>query len=100
MANFQQLYDYHNGIKDEEEDIIFATKPKLFSVGIRTISLPKTIQSMKTIDLGIMDIDVNTSISKQGYEVQSIEKKIHGNKYELKVALEDMVYLKMYYIHQ
>jgi hypothetical protein len=31
-------YDYQNGITNEEEDIIFATKPKLFSIG--TISLP------------------------------------------------------------
>jgi len=55
-------YDYQNGITNEEEDIIFATKPKLFS--IITISLPKTIKFMKTIDVGIMDIDVKTSISK------------------------------------
>ncbi len=55
-------YDYQNGIIDEEKDIIFATKPKLFS--LRPISLPKTIQSMKTIDVGIMDIGVKTSISK------------------------------------
>jgi hypothetical protein len=25
-------YDYQNGIIDEEEDIIFAIKPKLFSI--------------------------------------------------------------------
>jgi len=49
-------YDYQNGITDEKEDIIFATKPKLFSIG--TISLPKTIQSMKTTDVGIMDTNV------------------------------------------
>jgi hypothetical protein len=30
-------YNYHNGIIDEEEDIIFATEPKLFSIS--TISL-------------------------------------------------------------
>jgi hypothetical protein len=38
-------YDYHNGIIDEEENIIFAIEPVLFSIG--TISLPETIQSMK-----------------------------------------------------
>jgi len=42
--------------------IIFATKPKLFS--IRTITLPKIIQFVKTIDVEIMDIDVETNISK------------------------------------
>jgi hypothetical protein len=47
-----------------------------------------------------MDIDVKTSISKQGSEVQSIKKKIPGNKYELEITLEDKVYPKMYYRHQ
>jgi len=37
-------YDYYNGIVDEEEDIIFVTKPKLFSIGI--ISLLNTFQSI------------------------------------------------------
>jgi len=54
-------YNYQNGITDEEEDINFATKLKLFSIG--TISLPEIIQSMKTTDMGIMDTDVKTSIS-------------------------------------
>ncbi len=39
-------YDYQNGIIDEEEDIIFATEPKLFLVG--TMSLLETIKSVKT----------------------------------------------------
>jgi hypothetical protein len=55
-------YDYQNGITNEKKNIIFVTKPKVFSVG--RISLHETIQSMKTIDVGIMDIDVKTSISK------------------------------------
>ncbi len=47
-----------------------------------------------------MDTNVKTSISKQGSKVQSTEKKIPSNRYELKVALEDKVYLEMYYRHQ
>ncbi len=62
-------YNYQNGIIDEEEDIIFATKLKLFS--IRTIILPETIQSMKTTNVGIMDINVKTSILKKGSKGQS-----------------------------
>jgi hypothetical protein len=58
-----------------------STKAKLFF--IKTINLPETIQSMKTTDVWIMDIDVNTSISEQGYEVHNIEKRIFGNIYEL-----------------
>jgi hypothetical protein len=30
---------------------------------------------MKTIDVGIMDTDVKTSIPKQGYEVQAQRKR-------------------------
>jgi hypothetical protein len=52
-------YDYQNGITYEEKDIMFTTKPKLFS--IRTISLPKTIQYMETIDVEIMDTSDKTS---------------------------------------
>jgi hypothetical protein len=47
-----------------------------------------------------MDIDVNTSISEQRYEVHNIEKRIFGNIYELWVTLEDKVYPETYYRHQ
>jgi len=82
-------YDYQNGITDEEKNIIFATKPKLFSIG--TINLLEKIQCMKTTDVGIMDIDVKTNISEQGSEVLNTKKKIPSNIYELKVVLEDKV---------
>jgi hypothetical protein len=54
-------YDYQN-IIDVEEDIIFATKSKLFSIG--KISLLKIIQSVKTTNVEIMDTNVKTNISK------------------------------------
>jgi hypothetical protein len=60
-------YDYQNGIIDEEEDIIFDIELKLFPIG--TINLTKTIQSVKTIDVGIMDTNVKTSILKHGFKV-------------------------------
>ncbi len=53
-------YDYQNGIIEEEEDIIFDIKLKLFSIGI--INWPTTIQSLKTINVEIMDTDVKTII--------------------------------------
>jgi hypothetical protein len=62
-------YNYQNGITDEKEDIIFVIEPKLFSIG--TISLLETIQFMKTTDVGIMDTNVKTSISKQGSKVHN-----------------------------
>ncbi len=53
--------DYQNGITHEEKDFIFVINLELLL--IRTISSPKIIQSMKTIDVEIMDIDVKNSIS-------------------------------------
>ncbi len=47
-----------------------------------------------------MYIDVKISISKHGFGVHSTKKKILGNKYEPKVAIEDKVYPKTYYRHQ
>ncbi len=67
------FHDYQNGITNEEEDIIFITEPKLFSIG--TISLPKTIESIKTIDMKIMDINVNTSILEHGFKLHNKKNK-------------------------
>jgi hypothetical protein len=61
------LYNYQNGIINEEKYIIFVVKPKLFSIG--TINLFETIQFVKTIDVGIMYTYVKTIISKQAFEV-------------------------------
>jgi hypothetical protein len=91
-------YDYWNGIIDEEENIIFATKPKLFS--IETFNLLKIIQSMKIADVEIINTNVKTTILEHEFEVQNTKKKIDGNRYEPKIVLEDKVYSKMYYCHQ
>jgi hypothetical protein len=66
-------YDYQNGIIDEEEGNIFATKPNLFPIG--TISLLKTIQYVKTIDVEIMDTNVKASTSEHGFGIQNTHKK-------------------------
>jgi hypothetical protein len=55
---------------------------------------------VKTIDVEIMDTNVKTSILEQGFGIHSTKNKIHGNKYELEVVLEDKVYLEMYNSHQ
>ncbi len=55
---------------------------------------------MKTVDVGIMDINVKISILKQRFKVQNIQKKILDNKYEPEIALRDKLYLEMYYKHQ
>ncbi len=81
-------YNYQNDITDEEKDIIFVIKPKLFSIG--TINFPETIQSMKTMYAKIMNIDVKTSISKHGFGVQGTNKKIPSKIYEQEVSLQDI----------
>ncbi len=60
-------YDYQNGIINEE-DIMFAIEPKLFSIG--TISLPETIWYVKTTNVEIMDINDKTNNSKLKSRVQ------------------------------
>jgi hypothetical protein len=55
---------------------------------------------VKTTNVEIMDTNVYTSILKQKFGVQNIEKKIVGNRYEPKVALKDKLYLETYYSHQ
>jgi hypothetical protein len=91
-------YDYYIGSIDEKKDIIFATKLKLFSIG--AINLPKTIQSMKTTDVEIMDTSGKIGILELNFGEQNTKKKTIGNRYEPKVALEDKVYLETYYSHK
>jgi hypothetical protein len=54
------MYDYQNGVIDEEEDIIFGIDPKLFPIKI--INLLETIQFVKTTNVEIMDTNVKTNI--------------------------------------
>jgi hypothetical protein len=91
-------YNYRNGITNEEEDIIFATKPELFSIG--TINLFEIIQYVKTTYVEIMDTNLKPIISEQEVEVQSIKKKITYNGFEPRTALEDKAYPKTNYNHQ
>jgi hypothetical protein len=42
-------YNFHSGIYDEKEDLMFATKPRLFSIG--TIAIPTSIWSHQPINL-------------------------------------------------
>jgi hypothetical protein len=84
-------YDYQNGITNKE-DIMFATEPKLFSI--------RTIWSIETTNVEIMDTSAKISNSELKSRVQITKQKTIGNRYEPKVALEDKVYLEMYYNHQ
>jgi hypothetical protein len=55
---------------------------------------------MKTTDVGIMDTNVKTIISKYGSKVYNTQKKIPSNRYEPEEVLKDKVYLETYYKHQ
>jgi hypothetical protein len=91
-------YDYHNGITDEEEDIIFVTKLELFSIG--TISLSITLQFVGTIKSNHTSIEVkNHSTKLSNAKFVLVEGEII-NRYELVVVLEENVYLETYYKHR
>jgi hypothetical protein len=42
-------YDFHSGIFDKEEDLMFATEPKLCSIG--TISIPTLVKIEQLVNL-------------------------------------------------
>ncbi len=42
-------YDFHSGISNEEEDLMFATEPWLFSIG--TIVIPTSVWSNQLVKL-------------------------------------------------
>jgi hypothetical protein len=55
---------------------------------------------MKTTYVEVMDTSGKNSILELNYGVHNIKKKITRYRYELEVALDDKVYLEMYYNHQ
>jgi hypothetical protein len=55
---------------------------------------------MKTTYVEIIDTSGKTNTLELNFGVHNIEKKTTRNRYELEVALDDKVYLEMYYNHQ
>jgi hypothetical protein len=49
-------YDLVEGLIDEKEDVIFETKPELFSIG--TITISNEIISL--LSIGVLEIRINT----------------------------------------
>ncbi len=66
-------YNYQNGIINEEENIMFATKLELFSLG--TINLLDIIWSIETTDVYIMDTSDKTSNSELKSTYRSHNRK-------------------------
>jgi len=85
------------GLTNEEEDMIFETKPKLFSIGI--IILSEEIISL--LNVGMLEIrSIEESNPKQGTSYQTTTKVVPSTMksenfcVKLKVSLEDkLVYL-------
>jgi hypothetical protein len=90
------------GLIDEEEDLIFDIKPKLFSNSTITIS----DEIISFLNVGIINIIINGKIKlKQGISYQrAAETMVSTTKttkfnVKLETSLEDKVYLKTYYHH-
>ncbi len=102
-TNVKQLkvllcYNYQNGITNEKENIIFATKLEFFSISI--INLLDTFQSVDTIKFNHKGTEVQNHCSNMNStKFISVEREI-TNRCEPKVVLKDKVYLKTYYKHQ
>jgi hypothetical protein len=88
-------HNYHNGITNGGEDIIFATNVELFSIG--TISLPDTFQFVIIIESNHTSIEVKNHSTKLSNIIFVLIKGEIKNRYELVIALEEKMYLKMYY---
>jgi hypothetical protein len=90
------------GLTNEEEDIIFETKLKLFSIGIITL-LEKTILSLsvrvsKIKSTEKSNLEQKTSNQTVAKLVPSIVKS-ENFCVKLEVSLENKVYPKTYYHH-
>jgi len=96
------VYDLMEGLTDEEEDLIFETKPKLFLIG--TIIFSK--ETVLLLNVGVLEIrSTKESNLEQGtsnqliVEVMSSTMRLEEFCVRLKVSLEDKVYPKTYYHH-
>ncbi len=90
-------FDYQNGIIDDEENLMFANEPKLFSIG--TINLP-----LETLDIVVVNTIQLKKITKTidskaepSCNFKSSAKTVVDKRPE--VSLEDKVYLETYYHH-
>lgn len=86
----------------EEEDLIFDTKPKLFSIGTIIIS----DETISLLSIGVLEIRISTeSELEQGTSYQRTLKlmpstiKPEDFYVKLKISLENKVYPETYYHH-
>ncbi len=66
------FYDYHFGISDKEEDLMFTTKSRLFSIGtIVVLTLIWSDQPIKLVSVLHVKITIPTNTFKQLLEIFS-----------------------------
>jgi hypothetical protein len=95
-------YDLLEGLTNEKEDLIFETKPKLFSINTIIIS----DETISLLNVGVSKIRINGEFElEQGIQNHRITKGmasiINKTKFNviLEVSLEDKVYPETYYHH-
>ncbi len=95
-------YDLVEGLIDEEENLIFETKPKLFS--IRTIIISD--ETISLLSIGVLEIRISTEYKlEQGTLDQRTLKVVPSTikpedfYVKLEISLENKVYPKIYYYH-
>ncbi len=95
-------YDLMEGLTNEEEDLIFETKPKLFLINTITISY----ETISLLSVGLSNIRINGEFEpQQGISYQGVLKLMASTtkttKFNVKpkISLENKVYPKTYY-HQ
>jgi hypothetical protein len=57
-------------LTNEEEDMIFETKPKLFSIGTSTISN----EIVLLLNVGVSKIKINGNLNHKGYHIKEKQK--------------------------
>jgi hypothetical protein len=70
-------------LTNEEEDLIFETKPKLFSIGIITLSK----ETVSLLSVGISEIRSNKESNSKKKDIRSNNYKSGAFNYEIDVGL-------------
>jgi hypothetical protein len=96
-------YDLLKGLTNEEEDLIFETDSKLFSIG--TIIMSDEIVSL--LNIGVSKIKINEksnpkikTSNQRATGVVPLITKLKDFYVKPKISLEDKVYPKTYYHHK
>jgi len=95
-------YDLVEGLIDEEEYLIFETKPKLFSIGTIIIS----DETISLVCIGVLEIRISTqyeleqgTLDQRALKVVPSTIKPKDFYVKLKISLKNKVYPETYYYY-